>query len=180
MRQEKSNGVLWTEDVGALLRHPDQFFPSRGLTQAENTNALVRLSLYTGIAIAVLRKKMAPFVVGVILALLVTLLFARRERECLKHTVKSKTCRSPTLANPMMNKPVVPEDDDALRIPCTDIESLKRADSLTRAYTARDAEDVLASEYENREFLVLPNGGAGPDFSKLGYELSQGTNLRQM
>jgi hypothetical protein len=180
MRQDTSKDVLWTEDVGALLRHPDQFFPSKALSQAGNTNALVRLSIYTGVAISILRKKMAPFIVGIVLALLVTLLFARRERECLKNTVKSKSCRPPTLANPMMNKPVVPEDDDALRIPCTDLGSLKRADTLTRAYTARDAEDVLASEYENREFLVLPDGGAGPDFSKLGYELAQGTSLRQI
>jgi hypothetical protein len=178
MHQDTKGGVLWTEDVGALLRHPDQFFPNNGLSQAENTNALVRLSIYIGVAIGILRKKMAPLVVGIVIALFVTLLFARRERECLRLTLKNNSCRSPTLANPMMNKPVITDEEDAARIPCTDLKSLEKADSFTRAYTAKDAEDVLASEYENREFLVLPDGGAGPDFSKLGQYLSHGTSLQ--
>jgi len=176
MRQNTE--TLWTDDVGALIRHPDQFFPSQGLSQAENTNALVRLSLYAGASIAILRRKVAPLIAGVVIALFVTLLFARREREYLKLESKNATCRSPTLANPMMNKPVVTDPEDALLEPCTDGPSLRNADTYTRAYTARDVEDVLSSEYENREFLVLPNGGAGPDFSKLGEYLAEGSRVR--
>lgn len=180
MTSETTRGALWTEDVGSLLRHPDQFFPSANLTQEENANALVRLSIYIGIAISFLRRKLAPAIAGVVVGLAITFLFARRERECLKKKADSEVCRGPTLANPMMNKPVITDAKDTLRMPCTDPASLKRADTYSRAYTVSDADDVLASHYENREFIVLPDGGSGPDFSKLGQHLAKGTNVDYM
>lgn len=178
MTPDVSKGTLWTEDVGVLLRHPDQFFPSARLSQAENANALVRLSFYIGVSIAFLRGKISPAIAGLVVGLAITFLFARRERECLKKKATSETCRPPTLANPMMNKPVVTDIEDSLRMPCTDAPSLQKADAYSKAYMARDVDDVLGSHYENREFIVLPDGGSGPDFSKLGYQLAQGSSVR--
>ena len=172
------DGVLWTDDVGVLIRHPDQFFPAAGLSQADNTNALVRLSLYAGVAIAVIRRKVAPLIAGIVIALFITVLFARRERDHIRVKNSVKTCRSPTLGNPMMNEPIIVDPEDRLLEPCTDGPSMRNADRYLRAYTTRDVEDVLSQEYENRQFLTLSDGGVGPDFSKLGDHLARGSNLR--
>ena len=177
IQESNREDKLWIEDVGVLLRHPDEFFPAQGMTKERNTNALVRLSLYTGVAISFLRRNVMAMVVGVALALIMTFVFARRERDALK-TTHIQLCRKPSLKNPYMNKPIVSDSVDTQLQPCRDDQSFELADKYASMYTTRDVEDVLSAPFENRQFLTLSDGGTGPDFSALGEQLAKGSRIR--
>lgn len=169
--------MFWLDSFSELFKHPLQFFPTSKLDSDANANALVRLILYVGVAIAVARRRVAPLVLAAVIALFVSFLHVRRMKLA-PPTTLAPIKRKPTVPNPFMNRPVMAKEDDKDIFPCTTSACMNAADRAGRFYTTRDTEDILMQPYENREFITLgKHGGAGPNFSELGKELARGSNV---
>lgn len=58
----------WTSNPTELFRHPLSFFPAKGQTPAERSNALARLCIYVGIVVGAYRKNVLAWILGGVLA----------------------------------------------------------------------------------------------------------------
>ena len=122
--------VFWADQCGVLLnkKYISQIFPSKGYSNVENLNAIMRFSIFVSISSYAMTRK--PWTLSImIFGAFVTLLLNEHEKShkkvseekfgsvaCKSAKNKSKVetsgkgCREPTQPNPFMNPPVTDFD----------------------------------------------------------------------
>ena len=118
--------VFWADQCGVLLnkKYISQIFPSKGYSNVENLNAIMRFSIFVSISSYAMTRK--PWTLAImIFGAFVTLLLNEHEKcqqkvseekfgstacKSAKNKSKAKTsnkeCREPTQPNPFMNPSV--------------------------------------------------------------------------
>ena len=167
----------WFSDVGELLRHPLEFWPSKSMTENEKINAMTRFVLYATIILSILKRSFVVAVVGLIVITTIAFIYSRKKhRDMLLVIQSAKSCRLPTMDNPYMNTPTHEFGKAPIRTPCcVDPEVV---DAIASQNVITDADDLYRStDLSSRPWLTLPNGGMYPDFSALHNALEKGSNL---
>lgn len=164
---------IWYENVKGFITADNYFiiFPSSGMTIEEKLNAIVRLFIYTGVALAVFNKDSRYLFFGIIACIVSILLYnheqklkAAAERFLEKEDldiVNNKVCVRSTVDNPFMNPSVYDIGASPSRPPaCNSVDEPRIQATIENNFNARlfrDVGDLYGKNASQREFYTVPN-----------------------
>ena len=166
VRTMSRNDKIWYDDLSALPRRPLEFFPSTSHTTAEQTNALVRLTLYSTVALGAYTGSTRTLWAGLGLVIVLTLLYrGRGGKYAGLNTVfgTKPSCRAPTRENPFANMLVSEYGKDLPPPPCEYDDVKKETEEFFDNGLFKDIDDVFNVNNSQRQFNTVPNGGRPPD-----------------
>jgi hypothetical protein len=150
--------ILWSDDFFIIFdpKYFLQFFPNKdNQTSQEYENSIVRLSLYTNLAIGMYYNNYTYpllFFISVLLFLYFTKPFNANIKE--KMSTENKKCTAPTLSNPFMNRNHLSPEASPACIP--DTESKKETKKFFENNLYRDVSDVFGRFSSERNFYTTP------------------------
>lgn len=171
---------IWYEDVAILPRRWREFFPTADQTPSERVNALVRLILYSSLAVFAYNRQPRTLVFGAAIVAVVSFAFGQQKREAFPTAAKAGTplvatgtakCTAPTKDNPFAN--LLLTDLNKGLPPACEYDSVK--DDIRKNFNDglfTNSTDVYERENSQRQFYTMPVTTGIPDtaaFSKFLY-----------
>lgn len=168
--------ALWTKDPMILFREDRflEFFVTKDMTLEEKLNAIVRLSVITGILVSLYHNN-PKFLIIPVLALAFTYFASLSTKEEFKTNSKGEyvgPTAVPTDSNPFMNKNFL--DKKHLPAPnyhTMDPESDKIKKSIEEKFYKnlyQDVDDIFQTNNSRRQFYTVPDESS-TDFAKALY-----------
>lgn len=155
---------IWYDDIFVLARRPLEFFPGRGQTPTEHVNALVRLIVYTTLALYVYNGNMSTVFIGLAAVVAITLASRGRGGIAGLSNLAPQKCRMSTEDNPFANTLVSEFGKDPLPDPPCSYDDMKK--DMEKNFNKglfRNVEDWPNKENSQRQFFTMPTGGNPPD-----------------
>ena len=153
---------IWYEDPRGFIGR-DTFarvVPLAGQSYAEQLNAVLRLSLYYGVLIAVLRRNYDMLLIPMGVAGLTWLLYTSFHRKGARSSTvepwQDEGCVRPTRSNPFMN--VLASDERTREPACDPLDPVVKqsVDDSFRRSIFYDVDDVWARNNAGRNFYTTP------------------------
>lgn len=164
------HSVPWYKEPQCLWKNWKEFFPARGMSAADTLNALVRFILYSCVIISVYRNDYTPLAIGILVALMVTMVYAPRLHSSRGHPPagthahrKETLCTAPTPDNPFMN--VLPHEytqDKSRACPRSPAQDAQVSKAFEKGLI-REVSDVYKKRASDRQFITMPVTTAIPD-----------------
>ena len=172
---------FWGDQPDVLIQADRlrEFFPTADQTLAERMNAITRLVIYSGIALAVYQEKAGPLQLAAIIVFFLYHTWQNRQKtERAKATVIEKfdpntqapvipprpistQCTPPTFNNPYMN---FLQGDDVTRGPaCSGPGVQEVATNLMNRQLFEDVDALYEKSIGQRQFYTMPSTTAIPD-----------------
>jgi hypothetical protein len=172
---------FWKDNPQVLLDENfiTNFFPKKTQTISEQLNALMRLSIYSGVLIALYKRDLSylsiPLVFGVVSIFIynnpkliekfmASVVKENFEQDLLaefvppKKETQTQKCIGPTLDNPFMNPTI--EESVVREIPACDITDPKIKEEASNKFQNnlfRDTSDLCGKMSSQRQFYSIPN-----------------------
>lgn len=160
--------VPWYSNPSCLFLDWTVFFPRRGMTPADFLNASVRFILYASILIAVYRNEYMPFVYGILIIGLLSIIYAPKMHHhdpapTHTHAQKDNFCTRPSKTNPFMN--VLPHEftkDKPAACPSTPDQD-DEVNTYFEHGLVREISDPYKKRASDRQFMTMPVTSSIPD-----------------
>lgn len=164
--------AIWYEDLGGFMTNANYFHvvPVASMTTEEKLNALVRMFLYIGVLLAILRADYRFLFFGIVASLISIVLYeyerkqrVRAERFLAKKEmdiVDNKVCARSTVENPFMNPSLLDITSAEPRPPACSIDNEKVQESIQKNFDARlfkDVGDLYGKMASQRQFYTVPS-----------------------
>lgn len=177
---------MWYNNIAQFFNKDNLliFFPRSNYSVVDNLNALMKLSLYAGILLALYANKSQYLFIPIVMAMLTYFVSETQLKRVeyplpekfVKQTIdkrnmtpeeqmyyhrqlQSDVCRVPTRDNPYMNPNLTEDLEKTGSIPaCYPTDHIKketRENDYSKLY--RDVSDVFEKENNQRQFYTLPN-----------------------
>lgn len=165
---------IWYKDIIGFITPANftMFFPSRSMTNAEQMNALMRLSLYFAIVMFIIRKDTNIFFVPIFIGMFTFLIYSNEEKTkkqemmllekmgLMEDKRSSKNlCTKPTENNPFMNILVSDFSGNTKRPKACRLEGKTKHD-VKRKFDRnlyRDVDDIFHKKASDRQFYTTPS-----------------------
>ena len=157
---------IWYDDLTILGRRPLEFFPSKAHAPSEQTNAIVRLIVYSSLALYAYNGKLKTLWYGLGAIAVITLMYRGRGGHYagLSTVYGPKVkCRAPTPENPFANMLVSEYGKELPPPPCDYDENKSKMEEYFNRGLYKDLEDVYDTNNSQRQFMTVPNAGQPPD-----------------
>jgi hypothetical protein len=164
-------GKIWYEDPSGFITNETYFIilPTQDMTTEEKINALVRLFIYLGFFLALIKDDYRYIFFGIITCL-VSIILYENERAQLSQVekflqakdldiVNNKVCVRSTLENPFMNPSIADIVDNPTRPGACDLENGKVHDIVDANFNERlfkDVSDLYGKKASQRQFYTMP------------------------
>jgi len=172
--------AIWYRDPRVLVTSALDFFPLRRAEQndASYVNTITRFVLYATIVLFVVTRRPVILLAGGLVIALVSLLYFWRaaSEDAERHKNPRDYCRPPTSDNPFQNI-LTDEHGQGPWAPCEGEEVDREKQRLANTAKYTDLDDYPNTEFNERQFITLPNAGYGPDFASFSQELAKGSTL---
>lgn len=161
---------IWYDDVSGFVTNDNyhRILPTQDMTLEEKLNAIVRLFIYIGLIIAVLRADYRYLFFGIIAAMLSITLYQYDKKERKKaekflaakelDIVDNQICTRSTVDNPFMNPSILDiHRNDRPPACATDNDKVQQAiEKNFEARLFRDVGDLYGKEASQRQFYTVP------------------------
>jgi len=163
---------IWYNDLSQLFTAQNYFeiLPLDHMTFEEKLNSLVRLFIYLGVFLALVRADYRFLFLGILGALISIILNeyqVSRRRQAEKFledkqldVVDNAVCARSTIENPFMNPSIVDITENPNRPPACGVENQRVQKQIQNNFNARlfrDVSDVYDRMSSQREFYTVPN-----------------------
>lgn len=167
---------IWFDDWTILYRdgRAVYYIPSASMTLQEKANALLRMSIYVGLLLSLLKNDLRFIIYAPLFTAAFTLLLIKMQPEHLSNYMTSipnsntnihnqqelskSTNITPTVDNPMMNANLITDDRSKPSAPKSfDNDSIKQQmDDTFYTNLYRDVSDIYGRNNSQREFYQMP------------------------
>lgn len=172
---EENEQLFWFNNIKVLFQPESliDFIPTNDITNQENLNSILRLSIYVSLILFSTKRKiivfMIPIVVGIITIFINNwnnvnvktekLSIISDENE-INTKLYPKDCAEPTEEDILMNTKVTdlnnPDSDKKEACQLTD-DTIKKQDELLTKTIYRDVNDIYGKNNSQRQFFTMPN-----------------------
>lgn len=168
---EKSQEVIWYEDIGAFLTLQNYFIilPMDGMTLEQKLNAIVRFFSYLGVMLMLLRADTRYLFLGIVAAIVSIAIYEHEKKDRAKaerfleekqlDIVDAKVCVRSTVDNPFMNPTLADITDNPDRPAACSTSHPKVQEAVEKNFEARlfkDVSDLYGRMSSQREFYTVP------------------------
>lgn len=171
---------IWYQSPQVIVTHALDFFPIRRPDQndAEYINTLTRFVLYASVSLFVVTRQATIVIGGLLVIALLSIVYEmkRRSGDLNREKNPRKYCRPPTADNPLQNI-TTDEYGQGPWPPCQGDEIEREKNRLLNTARFTDLDDYPNTDFNERQFITLPNAGYGPDFASFSAELAKGSTL---
>lgn len=162
---------IWYEDIGNFITQDNYhvILPSGTMTFVEKMNAIVRLFIYIGLLLALIKSEINYLFMGVVAAVvsIVIVEFDKKQKtqvdtflqEKNLAIVNDKVCTKSTVENPFMNPSIADIAYNPDRPPACDLnepEVQKQVEENFNKRLFKDVGDLYATMSSQREFYTVP------------------------
>lgn len=168
--------VVWYRAPDAAILREDYLtvmFPSAGMTYAAKLNALFRLSLLYAVVVSLLRWRLSPFLVPLVVGAVTVVLYEGSSggSEAFDggggdgYGGAGGACAAPTRGNPFMNPMPADPPGRAAAAPCDPLDA-RVSGAIDRAYRRglfENVDDVWGKHNSERQFYTVPVTGVPND-----------------
>lgn len=163
---------IWYDDPSEFIGYTNYFtvLPTQSMTTEEKINALVRLFIYIGIVLALIKADYRYIFFGIIVALVSIVLYEYERKQVAKvekflqerdlDVVNNKVCVRSTLDNPFMNPTVSDIMDNPTRPAACALENSKVRDVVEKNFNEhmfKDISDLYGKTASQRQFYTIPS-----------------------
>lgn len=170
---------IWIKDFKVILDNPSDFFPTKKQTREEKLNAIVRLSLYSSIVLALYHSNIKYGAIFFFVLFLTYIIYSNYPKvegldapaapitinSLIGTTSTSTNCTKPTKDNPFMNATMkdfmnLDKDGNIIDRPpaCDPTESTikKQVDDSFNNNLYKDVSDVFGKMNSQRNYFTMP------------------------
>ena len=176
LAQTLHSDQIWYKRISVLWERPSELMPTRDQSDAERTNAMVRLVLYCSVSVALIKYNPMYAVLGAMIVAILSLTYAYGVKKTKNEsygnirpsTVKSqkKACSPSTPNNPFSNATVGALLEDPARAPACSYDDPGMAEQIRENFNRglyRNLDDVYETENSFRQYVTNPVTTAAPD-----------------
>lgn len=158
---------FWFNDPRVLFKDIDKFYPSYEMNLVEKLNAIMKLSIYIGIVLALIGRNYLYLYIPIGIGIF-TLFIFKMQRENIEKFFEEydrmecdegKPCVKPTVNNPFMNFNYI--TDDRYRPPaCKSFDNKEIRDEIEDKFNHnlyRDVGDLYGKNNSQRQFYTMPS-----------------------
>jgi hypothetical protein len=184
---------IWFRDLGNFINEKtfDKFFPSASMTYTEKLNSILRLSIYFGVIVLIIKKDTNVLFIPIFAAIFTYFLFSnekkktRNEEDYLDKMNMYKDphtydiCYKPTQDNPFMNVLMSDYSQNPKRPKACNLSKgniKKQATQYFNKNLYRDVGDIFQKNASDRNFITMPSTSipnSQDDFLKFAYPLGK-------
>ena len=184
MRDETLYGdPIWFKNLRILIDRPSEIIPTRDQSDAERVNAMVRLTIYCSLSVALIRANAMYAVLGLAIIVIISLSYALGAKQKNKNneaysnirpkTLKreNKACYKSNPNNPFGNATVGALLDDEGKPPACGYDEPGVASQMRKNFNNglfRNLDDVYEVENSQRQFYTMPVTTSAPDTIAFG------------
>ncbi len=163
---------IWYEDITNFIKYDNyyQIFPLKEMTLEEKLNALLRLFIYVGIILALIKLDYRYIFIGIITGLISVIVYnfeISKKTESEKFLTEkeldildNKLCTRSTVDNPFMNPSVADIAYNPSHPGACDVlnpKTQKKMEDNFNAKLFRDVSDIYGKMSSQREFYTVPS-----------------------
>lgn len=154
---------FWLDDPQILYSKSElsNFYPSADMTMNEKLNSMVRLAVYIGAALTILKGSILYLFIPIVVAFLTVIIQKRQEDFCDLSSLDTLTL--PEADNPYMNFNLITDPRDKPEATPYSRKMGKTMDELFYKNLHRDVSDVFEKEHNQRIWATNPVTTAIPD-----------------
>lgn len=155
--------TFWTENIKVLFEENNylKFFPTMKMDTVQKLNATMRLSIYLGIALVMVKNDYRYFYIPIIIGLLTFGVYKFKLENVEKffdsYNKEEEECVKPTVNNPFMNANLI--TDDRKRAPACKptVKVAKEIEDKFNTNLYRNVSDVFGKQNGQRQFYTMPS-----------------------
>ena len=156
---------FWLEDPNILI-HPDrlvEFSPTYDMSIVEKLNSIVRLSIYAGILLTMVKRKVIYMYIPIVIMGFTCLVYKTHDNIYEDYNIQKPTCKNfpvtiPTVDNPFMNFNQITSrrEKDPAPILYTKPDIQKDVNDKFNFNLYKDVGDMYDRNNSQREFYTMP------------------------
>jgi len=150
--------LIWFKDYNILFndeRYLD-FFPTPNMTSTQKLNAIVRMSIYMGIALSVITNNYSYLYITIVIMAITYFIFTNEKTK--EHFVEYKpVCTKPESDNPFMNINLITDARDKPAACEATPEIKNQIEEKFNEKLYRDVGDLYGKNNSQREFHTMPS-----------------------
>lgn len=164
--------AIWYDDIGAFITQDNYYviLPSASMSFNEKINALLRLFLYLGVLLTLIKSDLKYMFFGIIAAVVSVIVveFDKQQKQRLERFLHNKNlavsdnvvCTKSTVENPFMNPSIADIAYNPTRPPAcntTNPDVQQQIDENFNARLFRDVGDLYGKMASQREYYTVPS-----------------------